>query len=98
MKTNAKPNGDGSFSVNGTKIFISAGEHDLTENIVHIVLAKLPDAPKGTKGLFIYYSKILHRESGEVENAMGFIVVRSKRWGFMEMALPSLNLTMPKGF
>ena len=42
MKTKAVPNSDGSFSVNGTKIFISAGEHDLTENIVHIVLAKLP--------------------------------------------------------
>ena len=54
MKTKAVPNEDGSFSVDGTKIFISAGEHDLTENIVHIVLAKLPDAPKGTKGLSLF--------------------------------------------
>ncbi len=54
MKTKAVPNADGSFSVDGTKIFISAGEHDLTENIVHIVLAKLPDAPKGTKGLSLF--------------------------------------------
>ena len=54
MKTKAVPNGDGSYSVDGTKIFISAGEHDLTENIVHIVLAKLPDAPKGTKGLSLF--------------------------------------------
>ena len=54
MKTKAIPNDDGSYSVNGTKIFISAGEHDLTENIVHIVLAKLPDAPKGTKGLSLF--------------------------------------------
>ena len=54
MKTKAIPNEDGSFSVDGTKIFISAGEHDLTENIVHIVLAKLPDAPKGTKGLSLF--------------------------------------------
>jgi alkylation response protein AidB-like acyl-CoA dehydrogenase len=54
MKTKAVPNADGSYSVNGTKIFISAGEHDLTENIVHIVLAKLPDAPKGTKGLSLF--------------------------------------------
>ena len=51
MKTKATPDINGSYNVNGTKIFISAGEHDLTENIVHIVLAKLPDAPKGTKGL-----------------------------------------------
>ena len=42
------------IKVNGTKIFISAGEHDLTENIVHIVLAKLPDSPKGTKGLSLF--------------------------------------------
>ena len=50
MKTKAVPNEDGSYSVDGTKIFISAGEHDLTENIIHIVLAKLPDAPKAPKG------------------------------------------------
>lgn len=54
MKTKAVPNEDGSYAVNGTKIFISAGEHDLTENIVHIVLAKLPDAPEGTKGLSLF--------------------------------------------
>ena len=54
MKTRAVPNEDGSYAVNGTKIFISAGEHDLTENIVHIVLAKLPDAPEGTKGLSLF--------------------------------------------
>jgi alkylation response protein AidB-like acyl-CoA dehydrogenase len=54
MKTKAVPNEDGSYAVDGTKIFISAGEHDLTENIVHIVLAKLPDAPAGTKGLSLF--------------------------------------------
>jgi alkylation response protein AidB-like acyl-CoA dehydrogenase len=54
LKTKAVPNDDGSYKINGTKIFISAGEHDLTENIVHIVLAKLPDAPKGTKGISLF--------------------------------------------
>ena len=54
LKTKAEPNADGSYKVNGTKIFISAGEHDLTENIVHIVLAKLPDAPKGTRGISLF--------------------------------------------
>ena len=54
LKTRAEPNADGSYKVNGTKIFISAGEHDLTENIVHIVLAKLPDAPKGTRGISLF--------------------------------------------
>jgi alkylation response protein AidB-like acyl-CoA dehydrogenase len=51
MKSKAVPNGDGSYAVTGTKIFISSGEHDCTENIIHLVLARLPDAPAGTKGI-----------------------------------------------
>ena len=51
MKSNAVPDDEGAYRLNGTKIYISAGEHDLTENIIHIVLAKLPNAPSGTKGL-----------------------------------------------
>jgi alkylation response protein AidB-like acyl-CoA dehydrogenase len=54
IKTKAVPNDDGSYAVTGTKIFISAGEHDLTENIVHLVLAKLPDAPEGVKGISLF--------------------------------------------
>ncbi len=54
MRTKATPNGDGSFAVSGTKIFITGGEHDLTDNIVHIVLARLPDAPAGTKGISLF--------------------------------------------
>ena len=54
VKTKAEPNGDGTYNISGTKIFISAGEHDLTENIVHIVLARLPDAPKGTRGISLF--------------------------------------------
>lgn len=54
IRTKAEPNADGSYAVSGTKIFISAGEHDLAENIVHIVLARLPDAPKGTKGISLF--------------------------------------------
>ena len=53
-KTTAKRNADGSYSITGTKIFISAGEHDLTENIIHLVLARLPDAPPGTRGLTLF--------------------------------------------
>ena len=72
MKTKAVPNDDGSFSVNGTKIFISAGEHDLTENIVHIVLAKLPDAPRGTKGLSLFIiPKFLPAADGSVGERNG---------------------------
>lgn len=54
VKTKAEPNGDGTYAITGTKIFISAGEHDLTDNIIHIVLARLPDAPKGTKGISLF--------------------------------------------
>jgi alkylation response protein AidB-like acyl-CoA dehydrogenase len=54
LKTRAEPNADGSFAVSGTKIFITAGEHDFTDNIVHLVLARLPDAPAGTKGISLF--------------------------------------------
>jgi len=54
LKTKAEPNADGSYSISGTKIFISAGEHDMAENIVHIVLARLPGAPEGTKGISLF--------------------------------------------
>lgn len=51
IRTKAEPQPDGSFKVNGTKIFISAGDHELAENIIHLVLARLPDAPPGVKGI-----------------------------------------------
>ena len=54
IRTKAEPSDDGSYRVSGTKIFISAGEHDLTENIIHLVLAKLPGAPAGTKGISLF--------------------------------------------
>ncbi len=54
LKTRAVPAGDGSYKITGTKIFITYGEHPLTENIVHMVLARLPDAPAGTKGLSLF--------------------------------------------
>ncbi len=54
MRTKAVPQEDGSYRVTGTKIFISAGEHDLTENIIHLVLAKIPGGPKGTKGVSLF--------------------------------------------
>jgi alkylation response protein AidB-like acyl-CoA dehydrogenase len=53
-KTSASRNGDGSYSIRGTKIFISAGDHDLTTNIVHLVLARVEGAPSGTKGLTLF--------------------------------------------
>ncbi len=54
LRSKAEPQADGTYKLNGAKIFISAGEHDLAENIVHLVLARLPDAPKGSKGISLF--------------------------------------------
>ncbi len=54
VRTQAKANDDGSYSINGGKIFISSGEHEMTSNIIHLVLARLPDAPKGIKGISLF--------------------------------------------
>ncbi len=83
IRTRAVPQIDGSYAVSGTKIFISAGEHDLTDNIIHLVLAKTPDAPDSTKGisLFIVPKFILDADGnpgerngvtcGSIEHKMG---------------------------
>ena len=72
VTTKATPNGDGSYKISGTKIFISCGEHDMTENIIHCVLARLPGAPEGTKGisLFLVPKRLVDEEgaSGEYNN------------------------------
>ena len=54
LRTKAEPQPDGSYKLTGNKIFISAGEHDMTSNIVHLVLARLPDAPQGSKGISLF--------------------------------------------
>ena len=65
LKTKAEPLADGTYAITGTKIFISSGEHDLAENIVHLVLARLPDAPQGTKGISLFaVSKFLVNPDG----------------------------------
>jgi len=65
-RTKALPNEDGSYSISGTKIFISCGEHDLTENIVHMVLARIEGAPQGTKGLSLFIVPKLRPENGQL--------------------------------
>ncbi|MCB5175272.1 acyl-CoA dehydrogenase [Microvirga lenta] len=54
LRTRAEPAGDGAYKITGQKIFITYGEHDLTDNIVHLVLARLPDAPAGTRGISLF--------------------------------------------
>ena len=54
LRTKAVPQSDGTYKITGNKIFISAGEHDMTDNIVHLVLARLPDAPQGSKGISLF--------------------------------------------
>jgi alkylation response protein AidB-like acyl-CoA dehydrogenase len=67
IRTKAVPNDDGSYTLSGSKIFISAGEQDLTENIIHLVLAKLPDAPDGVKGISLFLvPKFLVKEDGSL--------------------------------
>ncbi len=67
VKTRAEPQPDGSYQITGTKMFVSAGEHDLAANIVHIVLARLPGAPAGTRGISLFVvPKFLVTEDGSV--------------------------------
>ena len=67
MRTKAEPQDDGSYRITGTKIFITWGEHDMAENIVHLVLAKLPDAPKGPKGISMFLvPKFLVNDDGSL--------------------------------
>ena len=67
IRTRAVPNGDGSYAVTGTKIFISSGEHDLTDNIIHLVLAKTPDAPDSVKGISLFIvPKFIVNEDGSL--------------------------------
>ncbi len=66
LRTRAAPAGDGTYHITGTKIFLTGGEHDLTPNIIHLVLARLPDAPTGTRGLSLFLvPKHLTDENGE---------------------------------
>ncbi|NCT81103.1 Acyl-CoA dehydrogenase [Stutzerimonas frequens] len=67
IRTKAEPQADGSYKVSGTKIFITGGEHDLTENIIHLVLAKLPDAPAGSRGISLFLvPKVLVNDDGSL--------------------------------
>ncbi len=82
IRTKAEPQADGSYKVTGTKIFITGGEHDLTENIIHLVLAKLPDAPAGSKGISLFLvPKVMVNADGSLVRATASAAAPSStRW------------------
>ncbi len=99
-RTKAEPQDDGSYLVTGTKIFISAGEHDMTDNIIHLVLARTPDAPKGIKGISLFvvpkYLPDADGEAGEFNNvACGSI---EHKMGIKASATCVMNFDNAKGW
>jgi alkylation response protein AidB-like acyl-CoA dehydrogenase len=100
VRTKAVPADDGSYRISGTKIFISAGEHDLAENIIHLVLARLPDAPKGVKGISLFLvPKFLVKDGGALgpRNGVACGSIEHKM-GIKASATCVLNFDEAKGF
>lgn len=100
IKSKAEPNPDGTYRISGTKIFISAGEHDLTENIIHIVLARLPNAPEGTKGISLFIvPKFLPTAEGGI-GERNHVVCGSieHKMGIRASATAVLNFDQATGF
>lgn len=100
MRTIAKPADDGSYLLSGSKIFITAGEHDLTSNIIHLVLAKLPDAPAGSRGISLFLvPKYLPDASGEPGERNGVSVGSIEhKMGINGSATCVLNFDNAKGY
>ena len=100
IKTKAEPNDDGSFNISGTKIFITGGEHDLTDNIIHLVLAKTPDAPAGSKGISLFVvPKFLVNEDGSLgeRNTLAVGSIEHKM-GIKASATCVMNFDSAKGW
>ena len=101
IKTRAVPQADGSYAVTGTKIFITGGEHDLTDNIIHLVLAKLPDAPEGSKGISLFLvPKLLVDANGEVTDQRNGVSCGSieHKMGIKASATCVMNFDDAKGW
>ncbi|MBI6619869.1 acyl-CoA dehydrogenase C-terminal domain-containing protein [Pseudomonas corrugata] len=100
IKTRAVPQADGSYAVTGSKIFISAGEHDMSDNIIHLVLAKLPDAPAGTKGISLFIvPKFLPGAAGQAGERNGVSCGSIEhKMGIKASATCVLNFDGAKGF
>ncbi|AOS96711.1 Acyl-CoA dehydrogenase [Microbulbifer aggregans] len=100
IRTKAEPQEDGSYRVTGSKIFITGGDHDLSENIIHLVLAKLPDAPKGPKGISLFLvPKFLVNEDGSIgeRNAVNCGSIEHKM-GIKASATCAMNFDGAKGW
>ncbi|OEY65229.1 acyl-CoA dehydrogenase C-terminal domain-containing protein [Marinobacter sp. X15-166B] len=100
IRTKAEPNGDGSYQVTGTKIFITWGEHDMAENIIHLVLAKLPDAPPGAKGISLFLvPKFLVNDDGSLaeRNSVSCGSIE-KKMGIKASATCVMNFDSAKGW
>ncbi len=100
LRTKAEPQSNGSYHITGTKIFISSGEHDLAENIVHLVLARLPDAPKGTKGISLFLvPKFIPHANGELgERNQVKCAAIEKKMGIHGNATCVLNFDAAQGW
>jgi alkylation response protein AidB-like acyl-CoA dehydrogenase len=101
IKTKAETQADGSYLLSGTKIFITAGEHDLTENIIHLVLAKLPDAPPGPRGISLFLvPKFLVDESGTLTAERNTVVCGSieHKMGIKASATCVMNFDSAVGY
>ena len=98
--TKAVANKNGSHAISGTKIFITAGEHDLTENIIHLVLARLPDAPEGIKGISLFLvPKFLPKDGGEVGERNAIRCTRIERkMGIKASATCEMSLDSATGW
>ena len=101
INTKAIPDSNGSYLIKGTKIFITGGDHDLTENIIHLVLAKLPDAPSGSSGISMFLvPKILIDERGEVTGVSNNVTCGSieHKMGIKASATCVMNFENSKGY
>ncbi len=100
IKTKAEPNADGSYNITGTKIFITGGDHDLAENIIHLVLAKTPDAPAGSRGISLFIvPKFLVNDDGSLgeRNSAGPGSIEHKM-GIKASATCVMNFDAAKGY
>ena len=100
IRTKAEPLEGDHYKITGSKIFISAGEHDLTENIIHIVLAKLPDAPKGTRGISLFIVPKMKVDSGGNVGDLNAVTCGSieEKMGIKASSTAVLNFDESEGY